>query len=88
MQVLLYKKLSNYKDKNGDEKTATNFFVDCNGTMIPVEVKFFPNPQTNTDSNYRGRKMILSTFADVLPKKSENAEKGEKDGKNEAENLD
>lgn len=88
MQVSLFKKISNYKDKNGEDKTATNFFVDCNGTLIPIEVKFFADPQTNSDPNFRGRKMTLSAFADILPKKSENAEKGENGGKNEVENLD
>lgn len=71
MQVQLFKKLSNYKDKNGQEKTATNFFVECNGTLIPIEVKFFADPNTNSDPNFRGRKMVLSTFADLLPDRPE-----------------
>lgn len=72
MQVQLFKKISNYTDRDGQAKTATNFYIQCNDALIPVEVKFFPNPQmNNVDPNFRGRKMTLSAFADLLPDRSE-----------------
>ncbi len=74
MQVKLFKKTSSYKDKNTqEEKQATNFFVDCNGKLIPVAVKYFENEQ-GVDTAYNGRKAVLSAFADELPER-ENSEK-------------
>lgn len=71
MQVSLFKKISNYTDKDGQEKTATNFYVQCNDALIPVEVKFFPDSKFGgSDPNFRGRKMTLSAFADTLPDKA------------------
>lgn len=68
-EVKLYKKLATYKDKNGEEKQATNFFVACGDQMIPVEVKFFEDKETGTDKNYRVRKTLLSAFAATLPER-------------------
>lgn len=69
MQVQLFKKISNYKDNSGQEKTATNFYVQCNDSFIPIEVKYFPGENNSPDPNFRGRKMIMSAFADVLPER-------------------
>lgn len=90
MQVQLLKQFHNYVDKKGEERTATNFYVKCGDSMIPVEVRYFPNDE-GVDPNYRARKMVLSSFAEEFinsknPKKSQNAEKGENGEKIEAQN--
>ena len=41
MVVKLYKKHVDYTTKDGEVKTATNFFVECGDVLVPVEVKFF-----------------------------------------------
>lgn len=69
--VELFKQLSDYTDKDGNKKTATNFFLKIGSDFIPIEVRYFKdkkNPDT-PDKNYRGRKMVLSAFAVELPKK-------------------
>ncbi len=67
MQVKLFKKTSSYIDRNTkEEKQATNLYVDCNGKLIPIAVKYFENSDGN-DPAYSGRKAILTTFADELP---------------------
>lgn len=67
--VKLLKQLSNYVDKEGNEKTATNFFVECGGERIPVEVRYFNGPDGEPDRYYRARKMVLASHAEELPKK-------------------
>ncbi|WP_251612067.1 hypothetical protein [Pumilibacter muris] len=74
-EVKLYKKLATYKDKNGEEKTATNFFVGCGDQLIPVEVKFFEDKETGADKNYRVRKTLLSAFAETLPERENSGNK-------------
>lgn len=66
MQVQLFKKLSNYKDKDGKERTATNFMIKCGDYYIPIEVKYFAGKDDEYDPNFRARKMVLSAFADAL----------------------
>ncbi len=68
-EVKLLKKLSNYTDSEGKEKTATNFYVSCGGVLVPVEVKYFKDSETGTDGRYRERKVLLSAFAELLPDK-------------------
>lgn len=78
-EVKLYKKNGTYfsKEKNKDVP-FTNFYVQCNDQMIPVEVKYFPNPKTdNRDLGYQGRFAVLSAFAELFPEK----EKTEKESK-------
>lgn len=70
MQVQLFKKMSNYKDQKGEEKTATNFMIKCGDYYIPIEVKYFAGKDGEGDPNFRARKMTLSAFADTLPKTS------------------
>ena len=67
--VKLLKQLTNYVDKEGNEKTATNFFVECGGERIPIEVRYFNGPDGEPDRNYRARKMVLSSHAEELPSK-------------------
>ena len=74
-EVKLFKKLAKYVDKkDGKEKTATNFYIQCGDQNIPVEVKYYEDPETHTDPNYRARKTVLSAFADLFPER-------DKDGK-------
>ena len=74
MNVQLFKKNANYKDKDGNEKTATNFFVKCGDMLIPVEPKYFPDKETDKDSMFFTRKTVLSSFAEVLPEKNQDKE--------------
>ena len=66
-EVKLWKKQAKYVDKDGQERTATNFFVQCGGIMVPVAVKFFEDKETGRDDHYRERKVLLTAFAEVLP---------------------
>lgn len=71
MTVSLYKKTGTYfsKEKNKDVP-FTNFYVKCNEKLIPVEIKYFPNPQfENRDPGYQGRFAVLDAFAELLPEK-------------------
>ncbi len=81
MQVKLFKKTSSYIDKNTNgEKQATNLYVDCNGKLIPIAVKYFENSD-GVDPAYSGRKAILTTFADELPDKPTSTEHNSQDKK-------
>ena len=68
MTVELFKQFSDYKDKEGNQRTATKFFVKCGSEMVPIEVTYFKNGEKG-DPYYRGRKMVLSSYAVELPKK-------------------
>ncbi len=71
MQVQLFKKTGTYKDKDGNEKQYTNFYVRCGDTLIPIQPCFFPDKDNdNRDYQYAGRKEVLKSFADILPDKS------------------
>lgn len=67
--VKLFKQISHYV-KDGETKTATNFFVQCGETMVPIEVKYFENKETGRDNLFTGRKMVLSSYAETLPEKA------------------
>ena len=72
MLVPLLKKKGTYKDKEGKEKTFTNFYVKCGDRMIAVEPVYFPDPKNNDrDLGYAVRKGVLDSFADELPAKDE-----------------
>ena len=68
MQVNLYKKNVEYT-KDGEVKTATNYFVQCGDVLVPVEVKYFEDKQTGEDKNYRTRRSLMSAFAETLPER-------------------
>lgn len=68
-EVKLFKKQVEYQNKDGEDKTATNFFVQCGDVMVPVEVKYFENKDTGRDDRYRERKVLMSAFAEELPEK-------------------
>jgi len=67
-EVKLFKQLSQYK-KDGETKTATNFFVRCGDVNIPIEIKYFEDRQTGRDNQYLGRKMVMSSYAEEIPAK-------------------
>lgn len=69
MQVELFKRNVKYV-KDGEEKTATNFFVKLGDVLVPIEVKYFENKETGDDKNYRTRKTLMSAFAGELPEKT------------------
>lgn len=75
--VKLFKQISHY-EKDGETKTATNFFVQCGDMNIPVEVKYFENKETGKDNQYLGRKMVLSSYAEEIPEKERNESRDEK----------
>jgi hypothetical protein len=64
--VKLLKQISTYKDKDGNDKTATNFSLQCGDTRIPIEVKYFENKETGRDPAFAGRKMVLSSYAEEV----------------------
>lgn len=55
--------------KDGEKKTATNFYLDCGNTRIPIEVKYFPS-EDGKDAFYSSRKSVLTAFAEMLPDKT------------------
>lgn len=65
-EVKLFKKVVTYQ-KDGEDRTATNFYVRCGNATVPVEVKYFENKETGRDDRYRERKAVLSAFAEELP---------------------
>ena len=74
MLVNLFKKTGTYfSEKDQKDKPFTNFYIQCNDQLVPVEVKYFQNPKfDNRDPGYQGRFAVLSAFAEVLPEKEEN----------------
>lgn len=76
MTVNLYKKTGTYfSEKDKKDKPYTNFYIQCNDQLIPVEVKYFPNPQfQDRDPGYQGRFSVLSAFAELLPEREEKKE--------------
>ena len=72
-QVLLFKQSGTYfsKEKNRDIPYC-NFFLRINDKMIPIEVKYFPNPNfDNRDPAFSNRKYLLEAVAELLPPRSE-----------------
>lgn len=75
MQVNLFKRRVPYMDKkDGKEKIATNFYVDCGGILVPVEAKYFEDKETGRDDRYMERKTLLSAFAETLPERQKKEE--------------
>ena len=91
-EVKLFKKQVEYQNKDGEDKTATNFFVQCGDVMVPVEVKYFENKDTGRDDRYRERKVLMSAFAEELPDKDNGgkrkADKPKQKPKTELQSLD
>lgn len=75
MQVDLLKKSSTYTNKDGEEKTAVNFYLRCGETLVPIQVRYFENDE-GRDPNYPGRKLVLSSFASTLPEQPPKKDSG------------
>lgn len=74
-EVKLFKKKGSYVDKDGNEKTYTNFYVRCgDDNLIPVQVCYFENEE-GRDPQYSVRRGILSAFAETLPDKPNKEDK-------------
>lgn len=75
MQVSLFKRKVPYVNADGEQKTATNFFVSCGDVLVPVEVKYFENKETHNQKIYNtfGRQVLFleveSGRMDGLPDK-------------------
>lgn len=77
MQVNLFKRRVPYVDKDGENKIATNFFVECGDVLVPIEAKYFENKETGRDDRYMERKTLLSAFSDMLPERTQNNAKAQ-----------
>ena len=88
MTVNLFKKNGTYfSEKDQKDKPFTNFYIQCNDQLIPVEVKYFPNPKfDNRDPGYQGRFAVLSAFAELLPENEKQEEKREEKKEGETQN--
>lgn len=74
-QVLLFKQCSTYfsQEKNRDIPYC-NFFIRINDKLIPIEVKYFPNPKfDNRDPAFSNRKFLLEAVAELLPPRTESS---------------
>lgn len=68
MQVELFKKVSNYEDKDGNKKVAINFYLKLGSELVPIEVRYFEDKKFDgKDPNYRSRKLLLSAMAQEFP---------------------
>ena len=73
VDIKLFKKEGTYKDKSGKEKQYINFYIQANDTLIPFEVKYFPNPKfDDRDPGYQSRVAVLALLAQPLPEKEKN----------------
>ena len=74
MLVKLMKKESTYIDKkDGQEKRATRFYLECGTTLVPIEPTYFENPELGRDPQYAARKAVMKAFAEDIPVKDGNA---------------
>lgn len=88
-EVKLYKRTGTYLDqKDGTEKSFTNFFVACGDVFVPVEVKYFEDKETGRDDRYRERKVLLSAFAEVLPERKNTVQKDKAAGSKSTSAVD
>jgi hypothetical protein len=73
VDVKIRKKEVTYK-KDGVDKRATNYFVQVNDQLIPIDIKYFPQEKFGgRDPAYQGRVATLSVVAELLPEKDNNA---------------
>ena len=64
------KKESKYKDKDGNEKTGTSFYLQAGDQVIGIEAVNY-SKEGKPDNGYVVRKAILSAMASPLPPKEE-----------------
>ena len=71
--VKLFKKSYTYKNKDGEDVKGTRFYLECGDTLIPIEVTYFDKKDEKGnslgDSNFKSRKAVMSSYAEVLPDK-------------------
>ncbi len=71
--INLYKKSYTFKNNSGEDVNATRFYLKCGDTLIPIEVTYFDRKDEKGnslgDSNFKSRKAVLSSYAEILPDK-------------------
>ena len=89
INIKLYKKEGTYFDKSAQkDKPYTNYYVGCNGNLIPVQIRYFPDERFGgRDPGYSARAAVLSAFAEPLPEQEKKVKVGEQKDK-EAINPD
>jgi hypothetical protein len=60
--VNLFKKSYNYKNKDGEEKTGTRFYLECGDSLIPIEVTYFDKKDEKYEFGGIGREWISFEF--------------------------
>lgn len=75
MQVELMKKESPYKDKDGNEKLGTSFYLQCGNQIIGIEPVYY-GKENKPDKGYIARKSVLSAFSSELPPKETSGQAG------------
>lgn len=65
--VKLFKRIVSYKDKEGNDKKAINFYLsnEEGQVLIPINVCYFPNDD-GKDPGFQGRKGFLEGLAETL----------------------
>ena len=67
IEIKLCKRTGTYK-KDGQDKQFTNYYLQLNDQLIPIEVKYFPNDKFGgRDPGYQGRVAALNLVAELLP---------------------
>jgi hypothetical protein len=75
VDVKIFKKEGTYINNEGKEKQFTNFYLQANDKMIPIEVKYFAQDKFDgRDPGYQGRVAVLSLLAQPFPEKEVTAE--------------
>lgn len=70
MDVKVLKKMVDYKDKNGEDKKALNFYLKVGDLLVPIEIKYFADKKTGVDNTYQRRKGAMEACAEWLPDKN------------------
>ena len=71
MDVKLYSQKCTYTDKEGKNQPYTNFYLQCGGQLVPIDVKYFKKQNGEKDKGFIVRKGVLEAFADPLPPKEQ-----------------
>lgn len=66
-EIKLYHKKATYTAQDGKERNVTNFYLQLGNQRIPIEVKYFPNKETQRDDQYASRKLVMLAFSEELP---------------------
>ena len=70
--VRLFKRARSYKDKDGKDRVAVNFYLsnEEGKKLIPIEVKYFGKDEFDgRDPDYQMKKGFLEGLAETLPDK-------------------